>query len=213
MFDNDASATAAITGIYSQMMHASTGFSDGSQSISVLGGLAADELSDYGVDPNRKAYFLNSLTPSNAVNQAVWSELYGYVYSANAVIEGLQRSAGTSEPVRTELRAEALFVRSFCFFYLSQLYGSVPLITTTAYTVNAHARSATPTEITAQIIQDLTFAKTDLPELSADRPRTRPTRLAASALLARVYLYQADWGHAITEASAVIDQGSVLALG
>ena len=212
VFDNDASATGAVTGIYGRMMQSSSGFCDGSQGVSVLCGLAADELTDYAADPNRKAYYTNSLTPTNPINQGLWSELYSYIYAANAILEGLQRSTGTSALTKTQLHAEALFIRSFCFFYLSQLYGNVPLVTTTGYVANAHAPSASYTEVTARIIQDLKIAQTDLPELTGSGLRVRPTRIAATALLARVYLYQQDWANALIEASAVIAQSNVVAL-
>jgi hypothetical protein len=58
-----------------------------------------------------------------------------------------------------------------------------------------------------QIILDLKDAQNILPETYIGTGKVRANKYAATALLARVYLYQLDWADAETQSSAVISSG------
>jgi len=100
---------------------------------------------------------------------------------------------------------EALFVRALIHFYLVNLYGDVPYITTTDYQLNRLATRVTTAEVYTRLIADLEQAVTLLPENYLSSDRVRPNSLTASALLARVYLYHGDWAAAANAASAVLN--------
>src|SRR5690606_34940810 len=96
---------------------------------------------------------------------------------------------------RAKLLGEALFVRAFCYFYLVNLFGEVPLALTSDYRTN-NALPRAPVELVyAQLIADLSEAAELLPEGFAHTggERVRPNRAAAQAMLARVLLYSGDW--------------------
>src|SRR5712671_6263028 len=102
-------------------------------------GLSADELTSYSTDPNFDQFYTNNLLPSNANLTGYWSDSYQYIYGANSIIDGLAKSNTVNASVKQQLTGEARFIRAFCYFYLTNLFGDVPLILTTDYTKNAMA--------------------------------------------------------------------------
>ena len=210
VFTSDATATAAMSGIYSNMMQ--SGFASGDiSSISYLAGLSADELNLYATVTDDAEFYDNNITPANGtLNGSLWSMAYQYIYAANAVLEGLNTSAGVSADVKNQLTGEAKFVRAFCHFYLTALFGNVPLITTTDYRANAQASASLQDSVFRQITGDLLDAQNLLtPDYTfSNGERTRPCKWAAAALLARVYLYQKDWQNAATQSTLMINNSN-----
>lgn len=210
VFSNEASATSAITGIYSRMIE--RGFASGDiVSYTLFGGLSADELKSYS--SNNIEFFDNSLTVDNgSVNSFLWQQPYEYIYSANAVIEGLDNSSEVSEEVKQQLEGEAKFIRAFSFFYLTNLFGNIPLHLTTDYRVTSIAARTSQSQVYQQIITDLSEAQSLLTDDYITEERVRPNKSVATALLARVYLYTQDWANAETQASKVITNSGTYVL-
>ena len=211
VFTTDATATAAMVGIYSQMMQ-SNGFTSGDfGAISNLSGMSGDELSNFSPDASLTEFYRDALVTTNSfLYSSCWSEPYSYIYQANAVLEGVQQGSGISDAVKKQLTGEALFVRAYCNFYLVNLFGNVPLILSTAYADNAHAARTAANAVYGQIVADLKMAQADLsPDFSfSNGERVRPNQGAATALLARVYLYQENWTDAAVQASGLIGNNS-----
>jgi hypothetical protein len=209
VFNDDATAIAAIRGIYSKILENRGVYTLGA----VYTGLSADELYN-AQDANMTELYENELTRKNAIVQSFWSECYQYIYYANSILEGLGNSTGVTDAVKTQLEGEVKFVRAFSYFYLVNLWGDVPLILTTNYRINAMAPRTPKIQVNQQIISDLTDAQKLLKDdysVSNDE-RIRPNKWAATALLARVYLYNNDWSGAEAHASAVLNQTSIYSL-
>nr|WP_121272541.1 RagB/SusD family nutrient uptake outer membrane protein [Pedobacter schmidteae] len=203
---NDELAIAAIRGIYSQMMSSISFASGGVGSVTVLAGRSADDYIDC-TTAGALQFSTNELSPANSELQAgLWQSPYKIIYYANSVLEGLEHSANVSAALKTQLMAEAKFVRAFCYFYLTNLFGIVPLILGTDYRLNAVAPSTRQNVIYEQMIKDLKAARIELSEAYPTPERVRPNKAVATALLARVYLYQEDWLNAEAMATAVIEK-------
>lgn len=209
VFTSHATANAAMMDIYYEMNR--TGFASGSStSITYFATYSSDEQVNYSIQFNQE-FNDNELAPDNPFILSLWSEMYKTIYKANAVIEGVAASQNISENLKKQLEGEAKFIRAFCHFYLVNLWGNVPLITTTDYRTNA-AQPRTPTaEVYQQIIADLKDAQTLLPDnyAHANNERVRANKGTATALLARVNLHIGDWANAETEATKII-QNTVL---
>jgi hypothetical protein len=203
VFSSDATATAAVVGLYNQMVSNNQTLMNGA--ITIYTGLSSDEFRN--VDPNSDYdQFSGNAIPanSNTINSSFWPNAYRYIYQANAVLEGLSRSAAITPSVKDQLRGEMLFTRALNYFYLSNLFGDVPLILTTDYRSNSTLPRTSVPEVSQQIIADLTKAEKLLSANTATTNNARPGRMAAAALLARMYLYQQNWLAAESEASTVI---------
>lgn len=206
VFSNDAGARASSLGILSQMING-TPFSGNSFGITVAAGLSADELNNHSSSAQQIAVYNNSLAPSsNTTVSGNWSDLYLYIYESNAIIEGASASSGLSKETKDQVIGEALFTRAFCYFYLINLYGDVPLILSTDYRVNRLASRTLMADVYKQIETDLIEAQKLLLEdysFSKDE-KIEPNKWAATALLARTYLYQKKWSEAEAQSNAII---------
>jgi hypothetical protein len=220
VFRDDATATAVLTGIYTQI--ANTGLtSQGLLGISVYPGLSADEFRPFGNNSiAATTYFTNSLAAANTGATNYWQSLYAVIYTANSAIAALPGSNTLTPAVRTQLLGEAKFIRAFCYFYLVNLYGDVPLALTTDYSVNNALSRSSATTVYTQIVGDLKEAQAllsgsflDGSLLNASQERVRPSKWAAAALLARVYLYTKDWNNAALQAGSIITNTGFFTLG
>ncbi|MBO9572412.1 MAG: RagB/SusD family nutrient uptake outer membrane protein [Chitinophagaceae bacterium] len=215
VFNTDGNATAALTGIYMQL--SKENLENGAMRIiSLYAGLSADELvvTPRGVNEVVNQYATNQLQPS--IDQFTWRGMYNRIFEVNAALEGLEKSATLTPEVKAQLTGEAKFFRAFSYFYLTNLYGEIPLALTTDYSVNRALIKASQDKVYAQIINDLLDAEQLLSAdykaadaLSTTTERVRPCKGAASALLARVYLYTKDYSNAILYSSKLIDNSAV----
>lgn len=186
VFSSDRLAASALAGIYKGLAQSTTQSSTGPVNYSLF----ADDLTYVGSNTNLFESFGNAYTTVSSIQTTVFSEWYATIYRANAMIEGLQKYQGTSNPVKKQFTAEAKVIRAYCYFNLINSFGDVPLVLATDATVTALQPRETVTNIYTQIIADLNAGKSDLP---ADYAASSSTRLGvnkfvATALLARVYL-------------------------
>src|SRR5690606_15659811 len=159
--EDEETAMSAAQGMY-YLLYSIGNFASGSpNSVSVIGGLAADELVPHNsVATSDFEFYQNEITLNNSANGAVWKSAYNTIYMANAIMEGVASSTSISDVVKQQLEGEARFVRAFAFFYLVNLYSDVPLVLTTDYRVNALLSRALEADIYAQIIADLEVSRT-----------------------------------------------------
>lgn len=204
VFADDVNANSAVAGIYSTMMENSTVFTNGGSSVTLLSGLSADELEDQSGGTEYAQFSSNELAVNNSLVYSLWSDLYQTIYNANSVIEGLAASTGVTADTKSRLTGEAKFVRAFCHFYLTNLFGNIPLVLTTDYRQNAIVPRSEISDVYLQIVADLKEAQASLPGDFSDT-RARPNKWAATALLARVYLYQKDWLKAEAESTKLLN--------
>ena len=107
-----------------------------------------------------------------------------------------------------------LFYPGAAVFYLTNLYGDVPLALTSDYQTNNTLSRAPQSQVYQQIIADLRQAQGLLNGVytdgygAASTHRVRPNRAAASALLAKTYLYTQKWDSAEAQADSVIGNSS-----
>lgn len=214
-FSNPSDANAAVAGLYSLMM-TNTGqevFSNGS--LTLYAAIAADEAFPYSgaSDP---LYNIYTDKPTLVVNEPdittrIWNPAYQVIYNANRILEGLAASTSSlvTDSIRGELGGEAKFVRALCYFYLTNCYGDVPMPLITDFNVTEHLSRSTQAVVYTQIIQDLKDAQVQLASgnLAGAPQKVRASTWAATALLARVYLYRQEWDSAEAQATALIESG------
>ncbi|HNP94090.1 MAG TPA: RagB/SusD family nutrient uptake outer membrane protein [Cyclobacteriaceae bacterium] len=204
VFKDEATAKSAVNRIYIDMVQYSESFFAGTTSLNNMGGLSADELDNYSSFNELAPFAANEVTPLNPNLMSKWNNIYNLIYQTNAVMRGLSESTAIDELSKNQLLGEALFMRAYFHLLLVSFWGDVPWVTSTDYLINAKLSRSPAIEVYQNIIEDLVEAKNLLP---AEAPQhIRPTKVAASALLARVYLYTQNYGAAEAEASLVMVQ-------
>ncbi len=214
VFEADATALAAINGIFANILDSDSFASGNTGSITQSTGLSSDEFQDFSDAVPNIALFDNSLTPENSLVIGHWNDGFRYIYQANSIIEGLENSTKVTEDLKNQILGEAYFMRAFCNFYLVNLFGGIPIITETDFEENRLLSRSEPEEVYEIIIGDLKLAESLLPTDfgMSNGERTRPISWAAKSLLARTYLYMEEWSLAEQMASEVIENSSLFTL-
>jgi len=141
-----------------------------------------------------------------------WNTMFIDINTANGI---LQYGADANIPAttKTQLLAQAKFLRGFCYYHLVATFGAVPLHTTFNTSASTADAPAPLADVYAQIIKDLTDASADLPNTPAATTGKPATKATALYLLAKTYLWRgwsaaaqpADFTTAYTTAKNLID--------
>ncbi|MBW8683080.1 RagB/SusD family nutrient uptake outer membrane protein [Chitinophaga rhizophila] len=206
-YQSDSSATRIVMGIYARM-------ADGSASsyrTALLTGVSGDELTVF-TKAELSDLYRNKMQPDNIYAYWYWKDAYACIYMANDVLDGCGQSSVLTPAVKSQLMGEAYFIRAYEYFYLVNLFGSVPVSTSIDVSENAKLRRERITAVYEQIVADLKKACDLLHDgyaasnsLPGSQERTRPNKATAAALLARVYLYSQKYPEAASLASSLIE--------
>ena len=120
----------------------------------------------------------------------MWVRLYNSISRVNSAIALLNESDYNQKQQRL---AEMKFLRAYAHFLLKRLYKNIPFVVNENLTYEQYNSLSNRTYSNDQgwqlIIDDLMEAYNVLPETQAEKGR--PTKAAAAAFLAKVYLYKA----------------------
>ena len=210
LFANDVQANSAMAGIYSTLAVGANKQQAWSNGLLTLNtGLSSDEVASSQLSGNTglSAYESARLTSIDGkADGDFWAPMFKMVDNANAIIEGATASATLADSARTGIVAESKFIRAFCFFYLTNLFGDIPLPLTSDFNKIALLARTPQADVYKQIIKDLIAARDSLPSNfnRGHGERIIPNKAAATALLARAYLYTKDWKDADAQATLLI---------
>lgn len=206
-YQTENDAIAAVNAIYAYLGSTSTGSTAGvyHSTFWVIAGCASDEMLNQSIfwpDIDQISKFVE--TPINNSLEETWTMHYKAITLANIAIARIP-GIDMDPTLRTRLINEAHFLRGLLYFDMVRLFGSIPLVLEEVEPLTPAV--ATPDEIYAQIIADLTAAE-DLPDsYPPGDGRGRATKGAAKSILAKVYLTQGDWTNCATKCKEVIDGG------
>lgn len=208
-FITDQSTAAVLNNIYG--VFANSGTFDSYQGIGAYTGLYTDELSPSLSSQVMQAFYTDAVQSNNT--SGYWTNLYRQIATTNVAIEQIPLQANLTH--KNQWLGEAYFLRAFMYSYLVNLYGDVPLATTSDYKVTNALARAPKSDVYKLIIADLKQAQSLLTDDYLDArsnvttDRGRPNKLAATALLARTYLYTAEYANAETQASTLIGNSNL----
>lgn len=122
---------------------------------------------------------------NNGIMKNIWNAWYNGIYRCNDV---LGHMAGKTLVNGDKYRGEALFLRSWWYFSLYRVFGGVPVTTTVVSPADAkNIARCSDEDMYNRLTEDLTEAIALLPE-KRSKEVARVTKIAAQALLAKVYL-------------------------
>ena len=133
-----------------------------------------------------------------------WASMYQGINRANLALAKLPE-IDMSESRKEVLMGQLYFIRALNYLNLVRNWGGVPLrLEHSEGFENLAKPRATKQQVYDQIISDLELAESSLP---VDDINGRPTRWAATTLLAYAYLDQEQWSQAADKAEEVINSG------
>jgi len=134
-----------------------------------------------------------------------WKRGYSGIAAANLAINSAQFVDAPEEQINA-LIAQSYFMRAYYYFHFVRLHGDIPYLDDANFQdVEAlTSMESTPAaQVYENILSDLQFAKTWLPDTQSSR--AVPSRAAASSYIALVNLTLGNWQAAFNEATEVIN--------
>lgn len=207
-FNSDEEAIVAVNGLYEPLY-------DGS----MYGNYGVKRFYMYGADviePSREGggslNDINNYTLSvsrDAGSRPAWNHFYEIIQNANVILDRVEGNENISPEARDQVIGETLFLRSFAYYNLTNMFGDVPyyrenLTVEETQTLSRHDRE----EIRNDIVQDLQQAQDLLPGSYADSEQGRPNSWAAATLAAKIHLIQENWEQARDKSVEVINNSS-----
>jgi tetratricopeptide (TPR) repeat protein len=204
VFSDSTNIIAAVVGVYSNFATTSSYPQFASGLITINTGLTADELV---VGPNASGvteFYENTILPDNSTIRSMWSDAYRNIFQINLCLEGITGTSAISNKLKGQLIGELKAVRALYYYHMINLWGAVPIIKSTDYSVTQKAGRSPVAEVLSFILADLTEAQQALTDTYPSAGRRRPNLFVAQALLSKVYLYLGQYQNAVTAANSVI---------
>ncbi len=209
-FDTEANTEKALIGLYDLMQYTYGKDWDSAFFLKLLpgddgnagGGSSTDQQQLQEVDDHA------NISISNPTMAKVWNNFYRTISMANTIIIEVEKRNLSNKQFAL---AEAKFMRAWCYFELTTMWGSVPLRmeNPTEISAEAFALAKSPREVIyAQIESDLADAIAGLPDkstLTTPNNNFRVSKGTAQALLGKVLIFQEKYEDAIPYLEAVIN--------
>jgi hypothetical protein len=155
------------------------------------------------------------LTPTDGAAARTWDRNYILINLSNIIINSLDSPnlKNITSVGKNKMSAEAKFFRAYAYNNLATCFGGVPLLTQALTAPKTDFTRASIDEVNNQIVADLTFAATNLPDIEDVKSNTkgklygRANKFMAMQLLGEVYLRMGKPELAETQLKAIIDSG------
>ena len=145
--------------------------------------------------------------PTGADFEAKWAALYEGIKRCNNAIRILNSTDGYAE--KEQRLAEMHFLRGHYYFNLKIIYNQIPWIDETVINPNDYAFISnveySSDELWSKILNEFDLAYKTLPD--NQELYGRPTKMAARAYMAKVYLYQRKWDECLNLNGLIIKSG------
>ena len=221
-WNNEGDATGAVAGAYG-LLRAS--LDEMAMAYYYYGDLNTDE---FVVRPNGEDYpsltgiqFSTFVAPSQTFRGLIkmrrWDNFYRAIDQENRCLKFIPPipltgfTSTDKQGAKNSMIGEAYFLRAFTYFYISRVWGDVPLVTETAQ--DAATVPNTPRTPQAQVldqcvkdIQEAVKYLTWVPNYSANRP-VKANKGACYALLAHIYAWKGEYDKVAPAADSVILNG------
>jgi len=194
VFNDLQTANSALAGLYADVM---TNSPISGVNLDAALGVYTDELDEFSstITPTRELY-LNQQTDTNQTVYNIWVSSFKHIYTANAIIEGVDKSTGITVSDKKYLKGEALFIRTLMFFYLNQLFGDIPYPETTDYKINQIIKKTSSNEALEKMKYDLGQVLLLLTDEYRNSERIYPNKMVTRLLLAKIFMVQQQWAQA-----------------
>ncbi|TDT38748.1 SusD-like starch-binding protein associating with outer membrane [Maribacter spongiicola] len=193
-FQTDADVLSGIYGIYDGLQGVNEN-TEGNEANANRGVQLEHLLTEHRSDNTRtqtlegsKADFHRYVVDAtNVESEDYYQSMYEVIFRVNNILDYIDIADAANQPKYT---AEAKFLRAYAYFNLVRLYGEVPLVTEVVLSDDKEAlfTRVSVEQVYAQIVSDLQEAVSVLDNGS----KSRASRAAAQALLAKVYMTQPD---------------------
>jgi len=213
-FNSEAEVKSAINGLYNIY-----------KSNALHGKIGLDRFYENGADvigPNREFgqvepiqnYTINEGNVGD-ISQGggapiTWQDLYRIIQNANLILASLEGNENIGAEVGNQFTGEALFLRAYAYYHLTNLWGAVPFFRDNLPIEEIRTLGRTDAdEIRNEILADLQQAQDLLPDSYSSSELSRATSWTAATLMTKIYLIQRDWQSARDKAVEIINNSQL----
>ncbi|MEX2568771.1 MAG: RagB/SusD family nutrient uptake outer membrane protein [Cyclobacteriaceae bacterium] len=200
-FENETELEMAVNGVYNRLWYWPAG---------IAWFLSFDFASDDGWDRNGsplQALGRGEQNADNGFTNGFWSHFYRAINRTNFITSRGSHLRDEMDPAKYDrLVGEARFIRAYFYAYLAELYGDIPLVTTTLTLEEAQTPRTPKSEVIDFVLSELNDIKGYLPMDASEKGRV--TQGTVLALISRVALWNERWEVAATAAKELMDSGT-----
>ncbi len=141
----------------------------------------------------------------NATHQRMkdfWDQSFSTIYRTNVILDKVP-AITMNEDRKKVILGEARFLRAFSYYYLYNLFGPMPILTSSEVSIKDRPERASEEDFAAFLEAEFTAASAELPAKQAQFGRA--TSGAALGFLAKFYLNTKQWQKAAETAQKVMD--------
>jgi len=174
----------------------------------VFGDVASDDAAKGG-NPGDQAdiEFIDqfNINSTNGNLASIWTLLYDGITRCNLVLNKVPLIQ-MDKNLQTRILAEAKFLRSHYYFELINIFGDVPIVLQPLSPDELQIAQSPVQQIFETVIEpDLTDAAANLPVSYSGQDIGRVTSGAATALLAKAYVFESKWDKAAGTAAKIVN--------
>ncbi len=203
-------ATMALAGVYRRAQYMGISGCRRQQGPGRVTGLAHwDNFSDNGYDWNNHANIRNIssglITPtSGGFISAIYYGSYEGIQTCNNFLANVDNIENADQGLITQYKAEVRFLRAFMYYWLTQSFGDVTLVTEPLSIKDMNIPRTPKADVLSYMYEDLDFAISNLPDEAYD---DHAVKASAIALKARVELFDGEFQDAASLSKQIIDGG------
>jgi hypothetical protein len=193
-FQTEADAVQAVNAAYSPLL-----FNNGNNNFYWAFAEVTGDAAIPGGDGSRPGIVemeAFTYTPRTEELNDFWKLQYKGVTQCNLVLDNIEKIS-FNESTKNRIIGEALFLRSYYYFLLTQVYGDVPMYLKVTPPDQLKIAKSPKDLIYAQILKDCEKAATLLPVINTANNVGRATKGAALALAAKTSLYQKNYNQVL----------------
>lgn len=184
-------AEAALTGCYGLLQDSYS--VNGRTGVFLIADVGTDEIignpySTPDAEANMDQFLFGRVVKNNLTIKNLWAKVYSGLYSLNLLLSQIDKIA-MPELRKTQMKAEARFLRGWHYYYMGMIYGGVPVFNSIPHDIKQ--KRNTLEEVMKQAIDDLQFAYDNLPDEKLMNSG-RASKWAAGGYLAKLYCYIAS---------------------
>ncbi|WP_234735271.1 RagB/SusD family nutrient uptake outer membrane protein [Tellurirhabdus bombi] len=211
-FYNSTGVNYLLVGAYSLLDGWGSGGTSYHSGVSnwVFGSVSADDAykgSTTGDQPDISYIEYKSIQPDNGYFRGKWRSVYDGVARSNDVLQAVEKATDMSATDKTQVQAQARFLRAYYHFEAKKMWNMAPYIDDKTYNPTDLNSTKVPNDkdIWSNIEADLKFAAENLPAKQSQVGRA--TKWAATAMLAKAYVFQKKWTDAKPLLESIIASG------
>ncbi len=160
-----------------------------------------------GIHSNQSKLTSGDNISTNRVVRNYWRNSYKKIARCNNFLEKIGE-VNMDETAKKQMIAEVRFIRACQYFYMSQFWGDVPLVTKVLTIDEANNVERTPkSQVVSFVLSELTDAANDLPVSWDPSNYGRATKGAALAFKGRLQMAERSWADAAATYRSIMDLG------